>query len=267
MDENHDIDDLEESSGWVEGINESQDEFQFKENEFCLRWTPSGQDKELKCLGDKEFLIKVKHHAKKVIEKARQLNYFNKWTAGLEQYNKSGEECRLHLHLRFMSSKQKGSMRRRFVEWLQAYGYDTTGNAHFKFTNTTARTVEQFYGYPIKQNLDYKLCGGFDKNKLTNMHAGSRHEYMLRSQQIQEKLDKMDKKDTLFKTVVFQLQKQYEQNPQSKSSRNIADNFLQYYLDNDIPPNRQTITGYVILAKIKFNLITKDQLLDSWDLV
>jgi hypothetical protein len=239
------------------------DAFSFKEVAHDCRLTFSinykQQDKELKCLEDKNWIKKCKRDARDLIKQALNHGYFFKYTAGIEQYNRKGEPCKLHLHLRFISNKQTASMRKQFKRWCDEMCHTTTGNLNFMFKSCVIRDETDFYGYPLKQNLSLSLCGGFTEAVLNTLHLGAKSQYIKVCEHVQNKMDKTDKKDTLYKTVIHRLER-----TSTKTKRSIAQEFLNYYVENELPVNPTTIKGYVLTASLHFKLTTPDELLDDW---
>lgn len=239
------------------------DDFSFKDVAHDCRLTFSidykPQDKELKCLEDKHWRRRCKKEAQEIIGKAVNHGYFTKWTAGIEQYNRKGEPCKLHLHLRFISNKQTASMRKTFKRWCDEFYHSTTGNLNFMFKSCVIRDETDFYGYPLKQNLSLSLCGGFSEAVLNTLHLGAKSQYIKVCEHVQNKMDKSDKKDTLYKTIIARIDLLV-----TKTKRTIANEFLKYYIENEYPINPTTIKGYVLTASLHYKLTTPDQLLNEW---
>ncbi len=263
--ESADLEDLDTDTSEYEGHVSPlvTEEFSFKDVAHDCRLTFTynelPQDKELKCLEDNNWILQCRKHSKWIIEKSVNHGYFSKWTAGIEQYNRKGEPCKLHLHLRFLSNKQTASMRKQFKRWAEDLGHNTTGNLNFMFKSCVIRDETDFYGYPLKQNLRHSLCGGFQKAVLDTLHLGAKSQYIKVCEHVQNKMDKTDKKDTLYKTVIFRLE-----NKCTKTKRIIAEEFLKYYIENEYPINMTTIKGYVLTASLHYKLTTPDKLLDEW---
>lgn len=229
-----------------------------------LRFTFSNQDKDLSQLQDKNFINRCKHIHKNLVDKLRDLDYYhnNQYTSGFEVMNRAGEQCKAHIHLRFYSTKQTQSMRRTIKRYLgDTYDEDTTGNHAMMFKGTLVRDKEEFFRYPLKQNLRYDVCGGFTKEQLDMMHKIAKESYMKVVQVNQKKIDNKDKNDTLFQRVFIKLKKLPDT---QKNARDIARVFIQFYLEEDKPINQQTITGYVTNAMIKLDLMKVDDILNKW---
>lgn len=229
-----------------------------------LRFTFSNQDKDLTQLQDKNFINRCKVIHKRLVDKLKEMDYYhrNKYTSGFEVMNKAGEQCKAHIHLRFYSTKQTQSMRRTIKRYLgDTYDEDTTGNQAMMFKGILVKNKDEFWRYPLKQNLNANVCGGFTKQELEVMHEIAKESYMKVVQVNQTKLDNKDKTDTLFQRVFIKLKKSPDT---TKNARDIAKVFIQHYIEEDRPVNQQTINGYVINAMVKLDLMNIDELLNKW---
>lgn len=229
---------------------------------FDFRFTFSDQDKDLKCLEDKQFIGRSKSIYKALISHLEGLQYFteNIYTSGFEIMNRKGENCRAHIHLRFKSKLIKNSMHRTIKRFLETYEQETTGNKAMMFkTMIVPRNEEEFWRYPLKQNLS-KLQRGFTPTQLTNMHEIAKASYEKTIQVSQSKLDRQDTSDTLFDRVMSKLNKDISPN----TTRKVATAFLALYVEENRPINKTTIDGYILNAQIKLGILTQDALLEKW---
>lgn len=223
---------------------------------FDLRFTFSNQDKDLKCLMDKSFLNRCKHIYKTLVHKLRDLNYFynNKYITCFEVFNKSGESCKAHIHIRFMSVKVSESIRRAVKRLLEkTYDQNTKGNSNLMFKAVIVRNEEEWWRYPLKQNLS-DLQGGFTKEQLLFMHEVSKASFEKVVQVHQAKMDKKDISDTLFSRLCENLKKSV----QTESCLRIATS--QFYAGEDRPINIPVMAGYVRTYQLKQGLITHEEL-------
>ena len=129
------------------------------------------------------------------------------------------------------------------------------------FKGILVKNKDEFWRYPLKQNLNANVCGGFTKQELEVMHEIAKESYMKVVQVNQTKLDNKDKTDTLFQRVFIKLKKSPDT---TKNARDIAKVFIQHYIEEDRPVNQQTINGYVINAMVKLDLMNIDELLNKW---
>lgn len=246
-----------------EGIVSPSETPLFRPIPYHLRFTFSNQDKELECLKDKQFIARAKTIHKRLIEKMRSNEYFHqgKFTSGFEIRNKLGENCRAHIHICFFSTHVKQSMDRCIKRYLQD-NYDETvvGNQAKMFKEVTQlRDTDEHYRYAIKQTLNRNVCGGFTDEYLLIQHEIAKETYGKIVQVNQKKMDAKDKTDTLFSRVMLELKKDIPTN-----MRQVAKAFLNLYIEEDRPINKQTIQGYCVTAGIKLNLINPDELLTEW---
>ncbi len=229
-----------------------------------LRFTFSNQDKELTQLQDKNFINRCKTIHIRLIQKLQEMDYYyqNKYTSGFEVMNKAGEQCKAHLHLRFYSTKNTQSMRRTIKRYLgETYDEDTTGNQAMMFKGILVKNKEEFWRYPLKQNFNATVCGGFTKQELHIMHEVAKDSYIKVVQVNQTKIDNRDKTDTLFQRVFVRLKKSQDN---IKNARDVAKVFIQHYVEEDRPVNQQTIQGYTTNAMIKLDMLSIDDLLNNW---
>jgi len=228
---------------------------------FDFRFTFSNQDKELKCLEDKQFIGRCKMIYRLLVNKIADMNYchLGKYTSGFEIMNKAGDNCKAHIHIRFQSHFNKESMNRTIKRYLtEEFNEEYLGNKCYSFKPEHVRNPEEFYRYPLKQGLNRQLCRGFTEDQLTHMHEVAKESWFKACQVNQAKLDKRDKDDTLFLRVLALCKKNND-----TSKRAIAKTFYSYYIQEDKPINRQVIEGYVLNALVKLNLITLDEVLDK----
>lgn len=231
---------------------------------YTFRFTFSNQDPQLECLKDKAFMKRSQLIHRSLIQQISKNGYFHlgKYTSGFEILNKMGEHCNAHIHIHFKSTHIKESMNRtikRFLteEWDQLY----LGNATYSFKPKHIRDEDEFFQYPLKQSLDRTLCRGFTFEQLQHMHDVAKASYAKVCQVHQSKEDKRDKDDSVFLRVLSKCKKNND-----SSKRAIAKTFIKYYRDEKKPLNQTTITGYVNLAMLELNIITEDQLLDTWNI-
>ena len=225
------------------------------------RITFSNQDSSLNCLEDKQFLQNCRSLFIKTLRHALQNEYFSEYTAGFEKLNRKGDTVKYHVHLRFSSKKETQSMRRRFKQWLSEEGQDTTGNKNFMFKACVIRSREEFFQYPLKQNLLLKICGGFAPDKLQLMHEVAKASYMKVIQCNQNKLDKMDDKDTLFQRTILRIKNKKIPN---LTMKDICKEFVSLYVEESRPLNHSVITGYTTTASVVLGIQSIDALVDSW---
>lgn len=231
---------------------------------FDYRFTFSDQDKELKCLDNKQFIGRCKSIHRVLINKMSDNGYFylDKFTSGFETMNKLGESCKAHIHIRFQSTKVKESMNKTIKSLLKDdYSQDYLGNKCYSFKPTHVRDEEEFWRYPLKQSLDTNVCRGFSTAKLTHMHEVAKDSWFKTCQVNLAKRDKRDKDDTLFLRCLADCKKNND-----NTERAITKTMLRRYREEMRPINRQVIQGYAKNAMLDLNVISEDELLDTWGL-
>jgi len=234
---------------------------------YDLRFTFSNQDKELECLKNKQFIGRSKTIFSALITKLYENEYFyqNRYVGGFETMNKTGENCKAHIHLRFYSTSIGNTMRRTIKRFLEKeYDEETNGNQSLMFKPKVVRDKLEFMRYPLKQGFNSAWCRGYSNKELELMYETAKDSYLKTVQINQKKMDNHDKDDTLFLRVLSKLKKDIEKNDTKKTPKDIYKAFLETYIEENKPINRTTISGYVINAQVKLNLITIDQLLEEW---
>ena len=233
---------------------------------YHFRFTFSGQDKDLKCLEDNQFLSRCKLIHRSFISKLHETGYvyLGKLTTGFEVRNKAGENCKAHFHVSFRSKYIKQSMNRTFKRYLEgSWDQEYLGNHCYSFKEQHIRCEDEFWRYPLKQSLNKQLCRGFTEEKLEHLHEVAKESYAKVCQVHQSKLDKKDNPDTLFLKVIYKIKKLPEL---PKNAREIAKHFVLHYKDNNLPINGVTIKGYVTLAMLQLDILSVDDYISTLNL-
>lgn len=247
-------------SGEYEGFLSPPDSDLFLPIPYHLRFTFSDQDKDLKCLESKSFINRCKQIHGSLLNKLQPYFYNNQYTSGFEVRNKLGS-CKAHIHACFKSTSLKNTIDKAIKRHLSdTWDQEVVGNHAKMFKEwTQLRDEHKFWRYPIKQVLDPTKCNGFSQEYLEQQHQIGKDTYAIGQEVAQSKLDKRDNSDTLFLRVYSKLKKL-----KISTIRGIADQFIQFYLDEDRPLNKTTIQGYTTLASVKLGLVSKDELLNDW---
>lgn len=231
---------------------------------YHFRYTFSGQSKNLERLNDSVFMNRCKKIHSEFISMVMKHGYVyqGKLTSGFEVRNKAGENCRAHFHMVFRSKHIKQSMNRTFQRYMEnKWGESYCGNESHSFKEQHIRCVDEFWRYPLKQNLKKHLCRGFTDDQLEIFHKVAKESYAKVVEINQKKMDKKDNPDTLFLKVIYNMKK-LEILP--KTPREIAKHFVQYYKDKNLPINSATIKGYVTLAMLQLDIMTVDEYIDKY---
>lgn len=233
----------------------------FSEVAHDFRLTFSGQDDKCTMLENPEYIKDCRRIARRFINKMYDARYFQSCIGSIEMIDKRGLNCRLHLHLRFNSRCLTSSLRTQIVRWLKAEDQETKGNTAMAFKAKVVRNEEEFFQYPLKQNLDYSLCKGYTQEKLDQMHEIAKASYLKVVEINQKKLDKLDNSDTIFERVLSKLQKL----PNEQICRRVVGReFIQLYINENRPLNNTTIVGYTNTACVKLGITSIDELMDKW---
>lgn len=222
-----------------------------------FRFTFSNQDKELKCLADKEFISRCKHIQQQIVNKIVEMEYAHKQqiTSGFEVMTKEGESCKAHSHYRFYTTKVVANIRRIIKDWIaNTYDEDTRGNAAFMFKGKVARSRQDWFSYALKQGLRIRCQHGFSTQEI-NILAGIGKGIQLKSIQVaQNKMDKRDSRDSLFERAYNLIEKKG-----LTDLLQIQIFLTEFYVEEGRGLNFQTIQGYSHTARIKLKVITAEE--------
>lgn len=224
-----------------------------------MRLTFSLQDKNLTCLEDKAFRNNCFRISKCIIEDLKTLCYFNKYTGGIEEMNKCGDTCKMHLHLRYetlCSTKVEDQRKTVKTKLERDYNQDTKGNSNFMMKRIAIDYYDDYFQYPLKQKLNKSLCGGFSEDQLIKWHEAAKSCFIKTMEVNQAKKVKREDNDTLFERV-------FQKCKDCKNEWEIANEFLDYYMENNKPINTQIIKGYVLTASLKNGILKKKDFLFS----
>lgn len=224
-----------------------------------MRFTFSGQDKDLNCLLDKQFIGRCKSIHKSLLNHMIKNEYFykSKFTSGFETQSTSGENCKAHLHLRFYTIGIVASVRRAVKDFLlKKFEEDTHGNASFMFKPAIPRDDDDFFGYCLKWSRGF--VGGICSLDHDRLCAVGKSILERQIQKHQNKMDKMDKTDTLNERIKAHLKKQ-----NIKTKNEICLAILQFNKDEDRSFTYDNLIGKANLLMCQLNLITNQEFLDK----
>lgn len=223
-----------------------------------MRFTFSGQDKELTQLLDKTFIGRCKLIHKSLIDYMlkNQYIYKSKFTSGFETQSTSGENCKAHLHLRFYTSCVVASIRRTIKEYLKrTFEEETHGNASFMFKPAIPRDDDDFFGYCLKWSRG--IVGGISSTEHDRLCSVGKSILERQIQKHQEKMDKMDKTDTLNERIKAHLRKH-----NIKTKNEICLAILEFNKLEDRNFTYDNIIGKCNLLMCQLDIITNQEFLD-----
>lgn len=222
-----------------------------------LRFTFSGQDKELECLKDKQFMGRCRNIHARLIQYMLDHEYIhqNKYTSGLETQSTSGDNCKAHIHIRFFTKCVVQNIRRTIKDYLtKTYDEDTTGNKAFMFKAKTPRDIDEYMGYPTKWGLNKKLCGGYTDTYLEQLHLVGKAILTRAIQQNQNKMDKRDETDSLFQRL-----KNICQKDKIVEKRAIEVAIVKLYIEEQRNLNRTAVSDKANTLMLSLGLLTPQE--------
>ena len=222
-----------------------------------MRFTFSGQDKELECLKDKQFIARAKSIHKQILNYMLDHEYIyrNRYTSGFETRSTTGDTCKAHIHIRFYTTCVVQHIRRTVKDFItKTYDEDTTGNKNFMFKAKTPRDINEYMGYPTKWGLNEKLCGGYSSEKLQLLHNVGKAILQRSIQQNQNKMDKRDETDSLFERLKNICVKNKDT---TKSSVELA--IVKLYVEEQRNLNRQAVSDKANTLLLSMGILTPQQ--------
>lgn len=225
---------------------------------YKFRFTFTDQTKDFKY---EDNIPRWRSIARTLVQRILNQYTVTKLTGGIETLNKDGDRTWCHVHVHFDAVENKESIARYIKRFLSdTYDQNVTGVKCFSLKpEAMLKSFDEFYQYPLKQNLDNKLCYGFSDEKLQHLHGVGKSSYLKVQQVRQSKMDKYDNSDTMFERLTKYLQQDIYKNTTSKVSLLIA--ATKFYVEENKPINRQTIQGYVDTYMLAQKLITYE---DFW---
>ena len=219
---------------------------------YKFRFTFSDQDKEHNY--DDKYIKKCQAIAHATVSKLLALYDIQRLTAGVEQTNKAGDKTWLHMHIHFACTSTRDTIARMLKRYLgergeSGWGQDTTGVKVFSLKpEAIIRNRDDFYRYPLKENLDKNICFGFQRHILENMHHIAL-ECKSKSQEVWAKrLDHTDQNNSIFQKLCDK----FDKLPMSVQKFPYLTAATELYIEEERPVNKGTIMGYVdnyMLAK------------------
>lgn len=194
-----------------------------------------------------------------LVNKLTSMYQIEELTGGCEQLNKRGERTWYHTHIHFSAIENKETISRMIKRFLSdTYNQEVTGVKAYSFKPDHPRDKRLFFQYPLKQMLDFKMCYGFTESDLQILHLAAKSSYEIVCQVNNAKMDKKDNLDSLFERLKMKL----EQSQEIKKGKLLVI-ASKFYVEEQRPLNRATISGYVDCYMLEKEIITHEQ---YWEL-
>lgn len=236
---------------------------------FKLRYT---YPDDLQDLDNNEFANQVcdfnREHVLTWLDKIGAADY----VFGVEQYNKLGEPTKRHIHIHFTSEKDISTIRR----WLTRYWKDemedqrTRAALYSLVEENDVKDIERFFRYPLKQRSvpipenHRSLIHQINVVELCPVHINGEKHRLLAHEEWKNLVDVYKKKQetNLSKDSTYDKYCKWvsKNNIQLSSYQNVRDSLIQFYIENDMAINVNTIAGYVVTYGIKHGLIDKEKI-------
>lgn len=183
---------------------------------------------------------------------------------GVEEHNKYGEIIKKHLHYHFVSDICAGSLRRRmernYPKW-----EERKGSKYYSLVDEKdVKDKDHFFRYCVKQceliNFKYEfdripLPENFD---LKTQQLIAHEQYNIGKEIMNKKREKRDGNLSVYERIMDKMTKD---KPELFLLQDVKVYVLDYFLENDIPPNRMKICDIANGLAIKLGLITRAEFL------
>lgn len=175
---------------------------------------------------------------------------------GVETKNKYGEEIKRHFHFHFVTNEKIETIRRRFTRSANKNEKDSYSMALEK----DVKDENKFFRYPLKQyeskynpDIRIKVPDNFD----IDMQRLLAHEEWKKGTEILSRQRvKHDSRQTTYEKIISIIE---ENCVKFSNLKEIRMYILDYYLDNDLPPNRMKIVDMADGIAIKQGVIGKEE--------
>jgi len=180
---------------------------------------------------------------------------------GVENYNKYGEQIKKHLHYHFMSPVESGTLRRRLERTYPEF--KTRGKGWYSLKQEKEiKDTDDFFRYCIKQyetnNFVYEFSRvPIPENFNLSVQQLMAHEQYQKGKEILGK--KKDKDNTRLSVYERISDKVTTDSPNLKTLYEVKMYILDYFMAEELPPNKQKICDMAMGISLKLKIISKEE--------
>ncbi len=184
----------------------------------------------------------------------------DKFTSGIEYRNKRGEFKKNHFHFHFVSINKKDTIAKQFKRRIMEEYNDTRKKSHaYSLIPQGEVNYDKLWRYPIKERdfretKFYSFCKGFDETELRELNLVAHQQRKVQYEVNQTKQSK--KEDVSF---VERFCSYLDNSTTSKSHQGIFVALLEFYIQQDKPPNHKQLCDYSYLYMIKKKYISPEE--------
>lgn len=183
---------------------------------------------------------------------------------GVENHNKRGEVIKKHLHYHFISDVCAGTLRKRLERNYPKF-QDRKGSSYYSLADEKdVKDKDHFYRYCIKQCEPINFKYEFDRiplpenfDLITQQKIGH-EQYNIGKDIINKKRDKKDGNLSVYERIIDKVTKD---EPKLFSLTDIKIYVLDYFIENELPPNKLKICDIASGIAIMLKVITKAEFL------
>lgn len=187
----------------------------------------------------------------------RMFKVFPVGILGMETFNKYGETIKRHMHLHFVTDEKIETLRKRFIR----SGKKEEKDIYSLKEEKDVVDINRFYRYPLKQ-IENQFEYQFDKIPLPpdfdlelQRHLAN-EEWEKGKQILSKQRVKADSRQTTYEKIIELVE---ENSPDFANLLAVKNYVLDYYLDNNIPPDHGKINNIADGIALIRKVITRDE--------
>lgn len=168
---------------------------------------------------------------------------------GIEELDKFGDATKIHIHIHFTSDKDCGTIRKWLTRRWKEQGDDRTRAALYSLKQEEdVKENDRFFRYVLKQKSqpykNFMGCGlikDLTLEKLNEMRLLAHEEWNTLVEVNRKKREKELKKDSTYDKIC-----KYLEDKKISGQYDIATHILDFYMEEGMSINTNTIAGYVL---------------------
>lgn len=193
------------------------------------------------------------------------------YVMGVESLNKLGEPAKFHFHIHFTSDAKIGAIRKNLQRYFSSVEEGRKGNDLYSLQQEKdVKDIDRFFRYPLKQisdkitqrqkdRVDWNLDLATDELEYIELQRKLAYEEW--NKECQRNRMKMDK--VLDKESTFDKLCKYLEDKETQDVECIIKHILEFYKENGLSMNLNTIRGYALTYCVKKDLIPIEALVSK----
>lgn len=219
--------------------------------------------------GQKQFFCKFRfdlledEHPYQIISHILDGKYYA-GILGVENHNKYGEVIKKHLHYHFISDVCAGTLRKRLERQYPKF-QERKGSSYYSLSDEKdVKDKDDFFRYCIKQYEPIEFKYQFDRVPLPEnfdlitQQLLAHEQYNIGKNVLNKKREKKDGNLSVYEKIIDKVTKD---SPELFSLRDIKLYVLDYFIENELPPNKLKICDIASGLAIMLKVISKEEFL------